>query len=179
MQPIRVLVADDHAMLRTAVRALLETEAELEVAGEAASGEEAVEKALALRPDVVVMDLSMHGCGGLAATRTISASTGSRVLVLTMHAEEDGLLAALHAGASGYLAKSVAPDELLRAIRQVARGEVALSPSGARALVRAVTPGRLPAGAGARDGRAPAPDRLTPTWARRPPVRRARPGAGG
>jgi len=169
MEPIRVLVADDHAVLRNAVRALLETEPGLVVAGEAASGEEAVAAARALRPDVVVMDLSMHGCGGLEATRAITASTGARVLVLTMHAEEEGLLAALHAGASGYLAKSAAPDELVRAVRLVARGEVALSPTGARALVRAVTP---PA-ARQREGRAPAPARLARTGARR-----ARPGAG-
>ena len=143
MEPIRVLVADDHAVLRTAVRALLETEADMVVAGEAASGEEAVAAALALRPDVVVMDLSMHGCGGLEATRTIAASSGSRVLVLTMHGEDEALLAALHAGASGYLSKSAAPDELVRAVRLVARGEVALSPAGARALVWAVTPGRV------------------------------------
>jgi DNA-binding NarL/FixJ family response regulator len=157
MEPIRVLVADDHAVMRTAIRALLETEPDLVVAGEAASGEEAVAAALALRPDVVVMDLAMHGCGGLEATRTIAASAGPRVLVLTMHAEEDGLLAALHAGASGYLSKSAAPDELVRAVRLVGRGEVALSPLGARALVRAVAPaGRQ------RDGRTrPAPDRLT------------------
>jgi len=172
MQPIRVLVADDHSMLRTAIGALLETETDMVVAGEAASGEEAVAAALVLRPDVVVMDLAMHGCGGLEATRTITASTGARVLVLTMHAEEDGLLPALHAGASGYVVKSAAPDELLRAIRLVARGEVALSPSGARALVRAVTP----AGRTERAGRTP-PDRLPRTWARQPLARRAGPGA--
>jgi len=172
MRPIRVLVADDHAVMRTAVRALLETEPDMEVAGEAASGEEAVAAALALRPDVVVMDLSMHGCGGLEATRTLAASTGSRVLVLTMHAEEEGLLAALHAGASGYLNKSAAPDELVGAVRLVARGEVALSPSGKRALVWAVAS----AGQGERDGRTP-PDRLAGSWPRQH-ARRARRRAG-
>ena len=175
MEPIRVLVADDHAVLRTAIRALLETEPDLEVAGEAASGEEAVAAALALRPDVVVMDLTMHGCGGLEATRLIAASTGSRVLVLTMHAEEDRLLPALHAGASGYLAKSAAPDELVRAIRLVARGDVALSPSGARALVRAVA--SAGAGQGGDGRRPPAPDRVARVWARHSRARPVSPGA--
>lgn len=174
MRPIRVLVADDHAMMRAAVRALLETEPGLAVAGEAASGEEAVAAALALHPDVVVMDLSMHGCGGLEAMRTIAASTGSRVLVLTMHAEDEGLLAALHAGASGYVCKSAAPDDLIRAVRLVARGEVALSPLGARALVRAVAPA-----ARQRDGRTrPAHDRVTRASAGHAPPSRTRSGAG-
>lgn len=142
MEPIRVLLADDHAMLRGAVRALLETEPDLVVAGEAANGDEALAAVQRLRPDVVVMDLSMPGRGGLEATQAIVAQGGARVLVLSMHSEEEGLLAALRAGASGYLSKGAAPDELVRAIRVVARGDVALTPSGARALARAVVPVR-------------------------------------
>jgi len=144
MQPIRVLVADDHAMLRQAVRALLETEQDVTVVGEAASGEEALACALALRPDVVLMDLSMPGCGGLAATRAITAATGARVLALSICSEDEGLLPALRAGASGYLPKTAAPDELVRAIRRVGRGEIVLSPAGVRELVRAVEPVRTP-----------------------------------
>jgi DNA-binding NarL/FixJ family response regulator len=148
MQPIRILVVDDHAVLRTALRELLESEPDLTVAGEAASGESAVEAALELRPDVVLMDLSMPGCGGLQATRTIASASDVRVLVFSIHAEQDGLLPALHAGASGYLAKTVSPDELLGTIRRVARGDVVLSPAGVRALVAAVTTARIPAGRG-------------------------------
>jgi DNA-binding NarL/FixJ family response regulator len=103
-----------------------------------------VEAARALAPDVVLMDLSMPGCGGLAATRTITASTRARVLVLSVCPEQDCLLPALAAGASGYLAKTAADDELLPLIRKVARGEVCLSSSGVRTLVRGV--------AAARDG---------------------------
>jgi DNA-binding NarL/FixJ family response regulator len=142
MQPIRVLVADDHAMMRGALRALLEAEPGLVVAGEAASGEEALEQTLRVRPDVVVMDLSMPGAGGLDATRRIAATSGARVLVLSICPDEEGMLPALHAGASGYLCKTAPPDALIRAIRAVARGEVVLSPSGVRALVRAVAPTR-------------------------------------
>jgi DNA-binding NarL/FixJ family response regulator len=153
MQPIRVLVADDHAILRLAVRALLETEPDMRVAGEAASGEEALACTLKLEPDVVLMDLSMPGCGGLAATREIAASSGARVLVLSICPEDEGLLPALRAGARGYLPKTAAPDELVRAIRRAARGEVVLSPSGVRALVRAVAPARPPSGRARLDAR--------------------------
>jgi len=148
MQPIRILVADDHAVMRTALRALLEGEPGLAVAGEAASGEAAIQAALELRPDVVLMDLSMPGCGGLAATRAITGTTGARVLVLSMHPEQERLLPALHAGASGYLAKTASPDELIGVIRKVARGELVLSPAGARVLVAAVARPRAPAGRG-------------------------------
>jgi DNA-binding NarL/FixJ family response regulator len=143
MEAIRVLVADDHAMLRRAIRALLQGEPDIEVVGEAASGEEAVLAVRDLRPDVVLMDLTMPGSGGLEATRAITGTLpGVRVLVLSMHGENEGLLSALHAGASGFLTKAEAPDELMRAIRRVARGEIVLSPAGTRALVRAVARGQ-------------------------------------
>jgi DNA-binding NarL/FixJ family response regulator len=146
MQPIRILVADDHALLRAALRVVFEREPGLVVAGEVDSGEAAVEAALGLRPDVVVMDLCMPGCGGLEATRVISATTGARVLVLSLQPEEEGMLPALRAGASGYLAKTASPDELIGSVRRVARGELALSPSGLRVLIAAVISGRAAAG---------------------------------
>jgi len=161
MEPIRVLVADDHAMLRRAVRALLQGEPDIEVVGEAASGEEAVEAARALRPDVVLMDLTMPGGDGLEATRSITGDASrTRVLVLSMHGENEALLPALHAGASGFITKTEAPDELMRAIRRVARGDVVLSAAGTQALVRAVAQGQpMPPRARAHPRREEAPCR--------------------
>jgi len=134
---IRVLLVDDHAVLRAGLRALLEAEPGLEVVGEAGTGEEGIERVRALRPDVVVMDLSMPGMGGLEATRQISAlDQGARVLVLTMHGEEEHLLPVLEAGGSGYVHKRSADEELIEAIRTVARGDVFLYPSAAKLLLR-------------------------------------------
>ncbi|HEX6924977.1 MAG TPA: response regulator transcription factor [Longimicrobiaceae bacterium] len=143
-QRIRILLADDHAMLRAGLRALLDAESDMEVVGEAGTGEEAVELAERLSPDVVVMDLSMPGIGGLEATRRIAGSTaeageegaGPRVLVLTMHAEEEHLLPVLEAGGSGYVNKRSADEELIEAIRTVARGDVFLYPEAAKLLLQ-------------------------------------------
>jgi DNA-binding NarL/FixJ family response regulator len=136
-QKIRILLADDHAVLRSGLRALLEAEAELEVVGEAGTGEEAVDRARLSRPDVVVMDLSMPGMGGLEATRQIAAlNQGSRVLVLTVHAEEEYLLPVLEAGGSGYVRKTSADEDLIEAIHTVARNEVFLYPSAAKLLLQ-------------------------------------------
>jgi DNA-binding NarL/FixJ family response regulator len=148
MDPVRIVLADDHAVFRMALRALLQAENGMAVVGEAATGEAAVEAALSLRPDVVLMDLAMPGCGGLAATRTITAATGARVLVLSVCPEHECLLPALTAGASGYLAKSAAADELVSLVRRVARGEVCLSSAGVRTLVRTVTAARDGTGRG-------------------------------
>lgn len=142
--PIRILLADDHAMLRAGLRALLDAEEGLEVVGEAGTGEEAVELAQSLHPDVIVMDLSMPGIGGLEATRRIAgeaanaaeAEPTSRVLVLTMHAEEEHLLPVLEAGGSGYVNKRSADEELIEAIRTVARGDVFLYPEAAKLLLQ-------------------------------------------
>ena len=136
--PIRVLLVDDHVVLRSGLRMLLGAQPDLEVAGEASTGEEGIERAGALLPDVVVMDLSMPGMDGLAATRIILASVTPppAVLVLTMHAEEEYLLPVLEAGASGYVSKSAADEDLVRAIRTVADGEVFLYPSGTALLLR-------------------------------------------
>jgi DNA-binding NarL/FixJ family response regulator len=136
MSPIRVLLVDDHAVMRAGLRALLSTEPDVEVVGEAATGEEGVELAMRLVPDVVVMDLSMPGMGGMAATRRIAASgLPIRVLVLTLHGEREYLLPLLEAGGAGYLTKGSADHELIEAIRVVARGDVYLDPGAARLLV--------------------------------------------
>ena len=135
--PIRVLLADDHTVLRAGLRALLDREPDMQVVGEAATGEQAVERVEALRPDVVVMDLSMPGAGGLEATRQVSAlGYETRVLVLTVHAEEEYLLPVLEAGGSGYVTKTSADEDLTQAIRTVARGDVFLYPSAATLLLR-------------------------------------------
>lgn len=136
-ETIRVLLVDDHAVLRAGLRALLEAEPGLQVVGEAGTGEEGTARAAELRPDVVVMDLSMPGQGGLEATRAIAAlDQGTRVLVLTMHGEEEHLLPVLEAGGSGYVNKRSADEELIEAIRTVARGDVFLYPSAAKLLLR-------------------------------------------
>lgn len=135
--PIRILLVDDHAVLRAGLRALLEAEPGLTVVGEAGTGEEGVELAARLIPEVVVMDLSMPGMGGLEATRRIASKNGdTRVLVLTMHGEEEHLLPVLEAGGSGYVNKRGADEELIEAIRTVARGDVFLYPNAAKLLLQ-------------------------------------------
>lgn len=137
MSTIRILLVDDHAVMRAGLKALLSVEPDMEVVGEAATGEEGVDEAERLRPDVVVMDLSMPGIGGLAATRQIAAKQiGTRVLVLTLHGESQYLVPLLEAGGSGYLTKSSADRDLVEAIRVVARGDVYLDPGAARLLVK-------------------------------------------
>ena len=134
---VKILLADDHAMFRSGLRALLELEDGVEVVGEAGSGEEAVEKALKLRPDMVLMDVSMPGMNGLEATRRIAAlEIGVAVLVLTVHAEEEYLVPVVEAGGSGYLTKASADRDLVEAIRTVARGEVYLPARAATLLLK-------------------------------------------
>lgn len=135
-EPIRILLVDDHAVLRAGLRALLEAEGGLEVVGEAATGEDGYAMAERLRPDVVVMDLSMPGMGGLEATRKLNELGGIRVLVLTMHGEEEHLLPVLEAGGSGYVNKRSADEELIEAIHTVARGDVFLYPNAAKLLLQ-------------------------------------------
>ena len=136
MTAIRVLLVDDHAVMRAGLRALLASEPDISVIGEAGTGEEAVERVDALRPDVVVMDLSMPGMGGLAATRQIAAKgLPTRVLALTLHGESEYLLPMLEAGGSGYITKSSADTNLVEAIRVVSRGDAYLDPGAARLLV--------------------------------------------
>jgi DNA-binding NarL/FixJ family response regulator len=134
--PIRILLADDHGIVRAGLRALLETQPDMDVVAEAEDGEEAIRLTRELVPAVVVADLSMPG-GGLEAIRAITnLKLGSRVLVLTVHAEERYLLPVLDAGGSGYVRKSSAHTDLLDAIRTVARGEVFLDPAATKTLLR-------------------------------------------
>jgi two-component system, NarL family, response regulator NreC len=132
---IRILLVDDHSVLRAGLRALLDSEPDMRVVGEASTGEEALDRVSLLKPDVVVMDLSMPGMGGLEATRQIAAN-GTRVLVLTMHAEDEYLLAVLEAGGSGYVRKTSADQDLTQAIRTVSRDEVFLYPNAAKLLLQ-------------------------------------------
>jgi DNA-binding NarL/FixJ family response regulator len=134
---IRILLVDDHPVLRSGLEALLDLEEGMQVVGQASTGEEGVEKARLLRPDVVVMDLAMPGMDGLEATAEIVAqSHGAKVLVLTSQAEDDFLLPVLEAGGSGFVRKTSADEDLIHAIRTVARGEVFLYPSATRLLLR-------------------------------------------
>jgi NarL family two-component system response regulator LiaR len=134
--PIRVLLADDHAIVRKGVKALLATECEIQVVGEAATGAEAVAQAEALRPDVILMDLVMPGLDGIEATRQITARlSGTRILVLTSFAADEKVFPAIKAGALGYLLKDSSPAELVSAINQVHRGEPSLEPSIAHKLL--------------------------------------------
>ncbi|MFJ9154843.1 response regulator [Streptomyces sp. NPDC102270] len=135
---IRVLLADDQALVRSCFRMLIESEPDLEVVGEAATGEEAVVLARSTRADVVLMDIRMPDMDGLAATRAISADkdlAGVRVLILTTFEADEHVFQALRAGASGFLGKSVELSYLLDAIRLVAQGEALLSPRATRALI--------------------------------------------
>jgi len=134
---IRVLVADDQQLQRLAFRMLLECEPGMAVIGEAANGAEAVRMATDLRPDVVVMDARMPGTDGVAATRQIVASGGSRVLLVTGFDLDEYAFAGLRAGASGFLLKDAAPEELIAGIRAVAAGGATVSPGLARRLLDA------------------------------------------
>ena len=137
--PIRVLIADDHAIVRVGLRALITTEPGLEVVGEAVDGTDAVRKARSLRPDVIVLDLVMPRKDGIQASAEIRQEDPSaRILVLTSFAEEDKLVPAFKAGAVGYLLKDSAPQDLLQAIRDVAQGASTLHPQIAHHLIRAL-----------------------------------------
>jgi DNA-binding NarL/FixJ family response regulator len=134
--PIQILLADDHWVVRAGLRTALDAEPNLHVVGEAASGEEAVEKARTLKPDVVLMDLLMPGIGGLEALRRIAALPGgTKILVLSVHLQEDALLAVLEAGGSGFVTKTATAEDLTQAIRTVAQNEVFLDPRAARILI--------------------------------------------
>lgn len=128
--PLRLVIADDHAVLRAGLRVLLEREQDMVVVGEASDGIEAVQQARSQRPDIVIMDLSMAGMGGVDATRRIRVELPSvKVLILSQHDDESYLRSALAAGAAGFALKRAADSELLAAIRAVAGGVVHLHPS--------------------------------------------------
>lgn len=134
---IRVLIADDHTIVRSGVRLLLETEAGFEVVAEAVDGNQALKLVGELQPDVVLMDIAMPDMDGLQATRQIKEKwPGIHVLILTMHRQEEYFFEALKAGASGYLLKGAETDDLIEAVHVVSRGEVFLYPSMAQRLVK-------------------------------------------
>ena len=134
---IRVLLVDDHAMMRAGFRTILEADGGFEVVGEAANGADAVARAAELHPDVVCMDVQMPGMDGLEATRRIVADPGSRaaVLVVTTFDRDDYLFTALEAGASGFLLKNAGPEQLVDAVRVVAAGDALLAPEVTRRVI--------------------------------------------
>jgi NarL family two-component system response regulator LiaR len=137
MRSIRVLIADDHAIVRKGIRALLETESDIDVVGEARDGQEAISESERLRPDVVLMDLVMPSVSGVEATRYIvSHQPATRVLVVTSFTGVDKVFPAIKAGALGYLLKDAGRKELVRAIRQVYGGNSSLHPAIARRLLQ-------------------------------------------
>ncbi|MFF9348710.1 response regulator [Streptomyces sp. NPDC014734] len=136
--PIKVLLVDDQALLRSAFRVLVDSEADMEVVGEAADGAQAMELARSNHPDVVLMDIRMPGTDGLAATRLISADpelADVRVVMLTTFEVDEYVVQSLRAGASGFLGKGAEPEELLNAIRVAAAGEALLSPAATKGLI--------------------------------------------
>ena len=167
-QAIRLLIADDHPVVRDGLRGIFEASGEFEVAGEAANGREAVDRAAALRPDVVLMDLRMPGMDGVEATRAVCSSRpGTAVVVLTTYTDDESILAVLQAGAAGYLTKNASTDDIRRALEAAAAGQSVLDPVATARLVEAAA--RLPAagvggasGVGGTGGPGPGlPDGLT------------------
>jgi DNA-binding NarL/FixJ family response regulator len=152
--PIRVFLAEDHEIVRKGIRALLATEPDVEVIGEAADGREAVVEVIRLRPDVTLMDLDLPEVDGIQATGQITTAwPEAGILVLTSFATDDKVFPAVKAGARGYLLKDSSPEELVRAIRQVHHGEASLDPSIARKVLQELA---------RSSDRPPTPDPLTP-----------------
>ncbi len=136
MDPLLVLIADDHPLFRNGMRALLSSVPDMQVAAIATNGDEVIELSASLQPDVILMDLQMPGIGGIEATRRIlHVSPHIRVLVVTMFEDDHSVFAALRAGARGYILKDADEDEILRAIRAVGRGEAIFSPAIATRLI--------------------------------------------
>jgi DNA-binding NarL/FixJ family response regulator len=137
MEPVRVLIADDHPHFRDGLRALLLSASDLEVVGEAGDGEDAISLAAELQPDVILMDLNMPGVGGIEATRRIlRTSPHIAILVISMFEDDDSIFAALQAGARGYLLKGALKAEILRSIRAVSSGEAIFGPTIAKRLMQ-------------------------------------------
>ena len=138
-EKIRILIVDDHAIVREGLRGLIEVEPDMELAGEAESGEQGVEMALNLRPDVILMDLVMPGIDGVAALGKIKSEwEEARILVLTSFLENDQVFPAIESGALGYLLKDTKPEELLTSIRGVYKGETMLHPSIAKKIMERI-----------------------------------------
>ncbi|MDQ3206327.1 MAG: response regulator transcription factor [Pseudomonadota bacterium] len=139
MTPIRVLIADDHTLVRESLVGLLQAEGDVVVVAQASDGREAIEQAATARPDVVLTDISMAGLNGIEVVRRLTESLpGTRVLVLTMHQEDEYVLQAVRAGASGYLVKDSAASELLAAVRALHAGRSHFGPQASRALAEQV-----------------------------------------
>jgi DNA-binding NarL/FixJ family response regulator len=141
MTPIRVLLADDQALIRAGFAAIISSSEDMDVVGEAIDGSDAVRQARSSRPDVVLMDIRMPGMDGIAACEQITADPDLatvRVLMLTTFEQDDYVVDAMRAGASGFLGKGAAPEELLDAVRVVAAGDALLSPAATRAVIRQV-----------------------------------------
>ena len=133
--PIRILIADDHGVIRAGLCAILADFSDLTVVGEASDGMEAIAKAIELKPDILLMDLSMPNVGGIEATRQLMQSQpGLRILILTVHEDDSLLKEVIRAGAAGYLIKRAAQEDLIHAIRVVARGDLYVHPAMTRAL---------------------------------------------
>jgi len=156
MSKIKILLVDDHEIVRTGLRMMLLAEDDLEIVGEVNSGEEALQAVQDLKPDVVLMDVAMPGIGGIEATRKIKGvNADTAVLALTMHEDEQYFFEMLNAGASGYVPKRAAPDDLVSAIRVVSQGNVFLYPTLAKLLVKDFLDR-------AESGSAPVVEELTP-----------------
>lgn len=149
MNTIRILLADDHHLVRAGIRSLLEGLSGIEVVAEAGDGRDAIELVRSRRPNLVLMDITMGGMNGLEATaRLLKEYPQLRIIILSMHANEEYVRQALHAGAAGYLLKDAATAELEVAVRAVARGETYLSPAISRHVIEEYLGGRGEAGAG-------------------------------
>jgi DNA-binding NarL/FixJ family response regulator len=136
MSKIKILVVDDHAIMRDGIRALLGLDNDIEIVGEASEGKEAIEKTQEIAPDVIVMDIAMPGMDGLEATRRITKKNPKvKVLVLTQHDNKEYIISAIKAGAAGYVPKRALGSDLVSAIRSVQRGDSFLYPSAAAALI--------------------------------------------
>ncbi|MGI6451167.1 MAG: response regulator [Desulfitobacteriia bacterium] len=136
--PIRLLLVDDHTVLRSGLRMLLNSHEDMIVVGEAESGEDALEKVKELKPDIVLLDISMPGMGGMTALQKIKEISGAKVLMLTMHADEEYLKEAMEFGVSGYVLKQAADTELIQAIKEVAKGQVYVDSGLAQNLVKSM-----------------------------------------
>jgi two-component system, NarL family, response regulator NreC len=139
--PIRILLADDHSVVRAGLRTLIKTEPDFDLVGEAADGNQVLQLASQLKPDIVVMDVSMPGLGGIDAMQKLKELVPqTRVLILTFHEDESLVRKAISSGASGYIIKRAAESELINAIRIVSQGDVYIHPSMTRALIRDLIP---------------------------------------